>query len=69
MCKISLIFALINFIFLKDTVYLIDIKHPIHKHQDGSEHKTRRLYSRKKVNGFYNYVPACWQCVNCGQLI
>lgn len=47
----------------------MDTKHPIHKHKDETEHKTRRLYTREKINGFYNYVPVAWQCVNCGQIV
>lgn len=47
----------------------MDTQHPVHKHMDGSEHKTRRLYAREKVDRFYNYVPVAWQCVDCGQLV
>jgi len=36
---------------------------------DGTEHKTIRVYSRKKVNGFWNYVPVGMMCVDCGQVL
>jgi hypothetical protein len=47
----------------------MDIKHPPHKHLDKTEHKTIRVYSRKRVNRFCNYVPVGMMCVSCGQVM
>jgi hypothetical protein len=46
-------------------MYLFDIKHDPHIHPNGSAHKTIRVYTRKKVNGFYNYVPVGLMGLNC----
>ena len=46
----------------------MDIEHPVHEHKSGT-YKMVRLYKREKVNGKYQFIPDCWRCVDCGQLL
>jgi len=43
----------------------MDIKHKMHKHPDGTEHKMQRLYARTgKV-----FEPVGWRCLSCGLML
>lgn len=43
----------------------MDIKHKMHKHPDGTEHKMQRLYKRIDKK----FVPCAWMCTNCGLML